>query len=63
MRTGQRLLELKIMKARNEDRGAVRRVMITQVLETDNVLRQTRFKYFCISNYFIPVIRQKANGF
>lgn len=51
------------MKARNEDRGAVRRVMITQVLETDSVLRQTRFKYFCISNYFIPVIREKANGF
>lgn len=55
---------LKRMRATNEDRWAMHYVMIKQVFgKINNVQKQRRFKYFCISNYFILVIRQKANSF
>lgn len=41
----------------------MRYVMIKQVFwKINNVQKQRRFKYFCIPNYFILVIRQKANS-
>ena len=39
-------------------------VMIKQVFwEINNVQKQRRFKYCCICNCFILVIRQKENSF
>lgn len=39
-------------------------IMIKQVFwKINNVQKQKRFKYFCISNYFILVIRPKENSF
>ena len=55
---------LKRMKTTNEDRWAMHYVMIKQVFgEINNVQKQRRFKYCCICNCFILVIRQKENSF